>query len=676
MVPIDEKEKFINRDLSWLMFNERVLEEAVDAHNPLLERLKFMAIFVNNFDEFWMVRVAGLKSLISSGFNRKDSYGYYPHELFEEIRTQSEGLIKRLYDLYQNKIAKELEKNQIFIKTFEELSAEQKKFAKRYFETTIFPIITPLAVDQGRPFPILPSKTMAYAVNLTKKEESLLAVLPVPKNIKRLLKLPSEKEETSFILIDEIIKEHLNLFFKGFKINHFALFRVVKDSEFTVEEEYTSDLLKAIESEVKRRSWAPVVNLEIEKGCDPSLLEPLCQGLNFRKEEVMYIPHTLDLTFLFDLVGQAERPQLGYKSYVASKPEYENIFDKITEGDFILHLPFQSFYPTVDVILSAAKDENVLAIKMTLYRTNENSGIIEALKEAAINKKQVTVLVEIKARFDEEKNIRWVRELEASGCHVIYGLAGIKVHSKMALIVRKEEGRIRRYVHLSTGNYNENTAKVYTDIGYFTANDDFAKDISDMFNVITGYSLPSSWKRIISAPYDLRKYFFDLIDREIQSQRKEKNGYIWAKMNSLEDPEMIEKLYEASKEGVKIKLLVRGICCLVPGKPGLSENIEVHSIVGRFLEHSRIYIFNNNGTPRVFVSSADWMRRNFDRRIELMFEIYKEEIKEHLQSIIKMYWKDNVKARALTAEKTYARYKNDEEKFNIQERLIDYYAKS
>jgi polyphosphate kinase len=676
MVPLDDKEKFISRDLSWLMFNERVLEEAIDAHNPLLERLKFMAIFVNNFDEFWMVRVAGLKSLIASGFNRKDSYGYYPHELLDEVRTQSENLTKRLYDLYQNKIFKELEKNQISLKSFEELSAEQKKFARRYFETTIFPIVTPLAVDQGRPFPILPSKTMAFAVSLSKKEESLLAVLPLPKNIKRLLKLPAEKDETSFILIDELIKEHLNLFFKGFKINHFALFRVIKDSEFTVEEEYTSDLLKAIESEVKRRSWAPVVHLEIEKDCEASLLEVLCQGLNFPKEEVVYIPSALDLTFLFDLVAQAEKPQLCYKSFVASKPDYENIFDKINEGDFVVHLPFQSFVPTLDLIQTAARDENVLAIKMTLYRTNEYSGIIKALKEAAENKKQVTVLVEIKARFDEEKNIQWVRELEAAGCHVIYGLAGIKVHSKMALIVRREEGRIRRYVHLSTGNYNENTAKIYTDVGYFTSNEDFAKDISDMFNVITGYSLPTSWKRIISAPYDLRKYFFDLIDREIQSQRKEKNGFIWAKMNSLEDPEIIQKLYAASQEGVKIRLLVRGICCLIPGKPGLSENIEVHSIVGRFLEHSRIYIFNNNGSPRIFVSSADWMRRNFDRRIELMFEIYKEEIKEHLQSVIKMYWKDNVKARQLTSEKTYVRHKNDEEKFSIQERLIDYYARS
>ncbi len=670
-----EQDKFIHRDLSWLKFNERVLEEAADFSNPLLERVKFLAIFINNLDEFFMVRVAGVKRLIDSGYNNKDRYGYYPQEVFEAIKDQSEQLIKRLYDVYQNKICKDLEKNEIFLKTSENLNAEQKKYVKRYFDTTLFPIITPMAVDQGRPFPVLPSKTLAFAVSLSRKDETLLAIIPIPKNIPRLLKLPAEKDEVNFILIDEIIRQNIDVFFKGYKINNFALFRLMKDSEFSLEEEFTSDLLKAIEAEVRKRSWAKVVYLEVEKACPPELLETLCQGLNFLKEDIVRISSELDLAYLFELNAQVEKPQLCYKSFVPAKISYENIFDKINEGDFVAHLPFQSFYPTVDLITAAAKDENVLAIKMTLYRTNQDSAIIRALQEAAKNKKQVTVLVEIKARFDEEKNINWVRELEAVGCHVIYGIAGLKIHSKMTLIVRKDEGRIRRYVHLSTGNYNENTARVYTDIGYFTANDDFAKDISDMFNVITGYSLPSSWKRIISSPNDLRKFFFDLIDSEITSQKKSKNGLIMAKMNSLEDPQIIEKLYEASAAGVKIKLLVRGICCLLPGKEGLSENIEVKSVVGRFLEHSRFFIVHNNGSPRYFISSADWMTRNFDKRIELLFEIYKDEIKENLSFLMNKYWSDNIKSRQLSSDKTYLKLKPEGEKFNVQEYLIDYYGK-
>ncbi|MDD5584614.1 MAG: polyphosphate kinase 1, partial [Candidatus Omnitrophica bacterium] len=375
-----------------------------------------------------------------------------------------------------------------------------------------------------------------------------------------------------------------------------------------------------------------------------------------------------------DLIPQANKPELCYASFIPPKIEYDNIFNKIKEGDFLLHMPYQSFQPTADLIGQASRDEGVLAIKMTLYRTNEDSVIVEALKEAAKNKKQVTVLVEIKARFDEEKNINWVKELEEAGCHVIYGIPGMKIHSKISLIVRKEDERIQRYVHLSTGNYNETTARVYTDFAYFTANDDFAKDISDVFNVITGYSLPSRWKRIVSSPNDLRQYFFELIDKEIEYQKKYRNGFIFAKMNSLEDVQTIEKLYEASCAGVKIKLIVRGICCCVPGVAGLSENIEVKSIVGRFLEHSRVYFFNNNSDYRVFLSSADWMTRNLDRRVELLFEIQKDNLKEHLKFILDMYWKDNLKTRFLSAYDGYSRPPSSEEKFNVQDYLITHYS--
>lgn len=669
-----EKPNIIHRDLSWLAFNERVLEEAVDHANPLAERLKFAAIFVSNLDEFFMVRVADLKRLLDSGYNRMDVYGYYPHEIYGEIRSKIDEQVKRLYDIHSGKILRDLEKHNVRIKSFQELSNDQKKFLKRYFDGTVFPIVTPMAVDQGHPFPVLPSKTIAFAVSVNRNEELHLAILPIPANLGRVIKLPSEKDSSDFILLDEVIKEHMKIFFKGYKIQGFSLFRVIRDSEVSVEDEDAPNLLKAMEDELKKRSKAKAVHLEIEKSCAPELLEALCQGIGFKKEDVSFINGTLDLTYLMSLSSLMDMPQLAYRSFVPAKVPYENIFEKIKEGDFIVHLPFQSFHPVADLIQSAAKDEGVLAIKMTLYRTNEDSTIINALKQAAQNKKQVTVLVEIKARFDEEKNIGWVRELEQSGCHVIYGIPGLKIHSKLTLIVRKEEGRIRRYIHLSTGNYNEKTARQYTDIGYFTCNDDFGRDISDVFNVMTGYSMPSLWKRIVSSPNDLRKYFFDLVDNEIGFQKKNKNGMIFAKMNSLEDPKIIEKLYEASNAGVKIRLLVRGICCLMPGIAGLSENIEVRSVVGRFLEHSRVYIFNNNSNPRVFMASADWMQRNFDRRIELMFEIYRQDISEQLNSILESYWKDNTKSRILSADKTYSYYKNGEDKFNVQDFFIKHYA--
>lgn len=673
----DPQDIFIHRDLSWLSFNERVLEEAENPKNPLLERVKFIAIFANNLDEFFMVRLAGLKRLLDAGYNHKERFGHYPQELFLEIQSRVEILTTRLYTLYQEVITKELKKNKISILKIDDLNTEQKKSVKKYFETTLFPIATPMAIDPGHPFPVLSSKTKAFGIHLHRNDNSYLALITIPKSVPRLFKLPSENDEFSFILIDEIIRANLDSFFKGFKIAGHFLFRVIRDSEFSEKEDYSADLLKVIENEIQKRPKAKIVTLQVEKNASAALLDMLATGIDFSKEQVSFIDGDIDLTYLFELPGQVNKPKLFFQSYIPAKIEYENIFDKIKEGDFILHFPFQSFQPTIDLFQTAAKDNDVLAIKMTLYRANENSAIIKALIEAAKNKKQVTVLVEIKARFDEEKNIYWTRELEAAGCHVIYGIVDLKIHSKMALIVRREEGRIRRYVHLSTGNYNEKTAEIYTDIGYFTANEDFAKDISEVFNVITGYSLPSTWTRIVSAPYDLRKYFFDMIDKEIAFQKKYKNGFIFAKFNSLEDTKIIEKLYDASSAGVKIKLLVRGICCLIPGVAGLSENIEVKSIVGRFLEHSRIYLFNNNSNFRVFLSSADWMTRNFDRRVELLFEINKDELTQHLKFILEEYWKDTEQSRFLTSQRHYlhANKENSSEILNTQENLIKYYAK-
>ena len=670
----DSRKMFIHRDMSWIEFNGRVLEEASDEGNPLLERLKFLATFFNNYDEFYMVRVAGLRRLIDAEYNQKDKFGFYPSELYEMVKVKTEALFERAYDEWRA-LREEMGRAGIHLKKFAALDGVQAKFVKRYFDTTLFPIMTPMAVDQGRPLPVLASRSMSFALSIHGTQAEHFGIIVVPKNLSRALKLPSEAREYHFILVDEIIRHYLEMFFRGFRILNGALFRIVRDSELSGEEDYEDDLLQAIEGELKKRPNAKVVRLEIEEPCDGALLDNLCGELEFPKGEASARSGEIDLTFLSEIAAAVPRPELRYKSFVPTRLRYDNIFDHIREeGPFVVHHPFQSFNPTVDLIKSAARDPNVLAVKMTLYRTNEGSAIIKALKEAAKNGKQVTVLVEIKARFDEERNIRWVKELEETGCHVMYGVPGMKIHSKITLIVRREESSVRRYVHLSTGNYNEKTAALYTDIGYFTANDDFARDVSEMFNVITGYSMPSRWKRIVSSPFDLRQYFFEMIDNEVAFQRQHGNGAMYSKMNSLEDPRMIEKLYQASGEGVKARLLVRGICSLIPGVEGMSGNIEVRSVVGRFLEHSRIFVFNNNANPRVFLSSADWMSRNLGRRVELLFELTREELKEHLVNVMEIYWKDTAKARELRPGTGYARLGEGEERFNAQEFFIRHYT--
>jgi polyphosphate kinase len=669
------RDMFIHRDLSWLSFNERVLDEAADRSTPLMERLRFLSICANNLDEFCMVRVAGHKRLIDAGYNHRDDFGFYPMELYEQIHARIVSFMTRMYDLYRGEIVQELRKNGIVICAYAELTPERRKSAKKYFDTTLLPVITPMAVDQAHPFPVLFSKTTAFAVYLNREDVSGMAIVTIPRSVPRFFKLPSEKGEFCFIRIDEIIRHNLESFFRGYKLMGSFAFRFVRDSEIASGEEFSTDLRKAIEGELKKRPTARVVSLQVEKEHLPALLYLLYTGIDFPKEKILFVNSDLDLGCLAEIPSHVARPDLFFPSYVPVRTVYDNIFDRIKENDLMLHLPYQSFHPTVDLIQAAAADPDVLAIKLTLYRTNEDSAIIAALIRAAKSNKQVTVLVEIKARFDEERNIGWTKELEAGGCHVIYGMPGMKVHSKITLIVRKEEARIRRYVHISTGNYNEKTARIYTDIGYFTANEDVARDISDVFNVLTGYSLPGRWRRIVSSPNDLRQYLYEMIDREIECQRQYGSGVIMAKMNSLEDIPMINKLYEASAAGVKVRLIVRGICCLVPGRKGLSEHIKVKSIVGRFLEHSRIFFFNNNGEQRTFLASADWMGRNFDRRIELLFEVNRPEDKDHLKWILDMSWKDNVKSRVLGPDGAYLRAVSDASRLNVQEHMIQYYTK-
>lgn len=666
---------YIHRDLSWLSFNERVLKEASDTENPLLERMKFISIAANNLDEFFMVRVAGIKKIIDSGYNQKDQFGYYPDELYKEILDLVRKQVKMMYSFFEE-IKKDLEKNKIFILDFNQLNNKQRNYVEIFFETTLFPIITPIAIDPGHPFPALLSKTPSLAFLLKKEDNFFLALIIIPKSIPRFYKIPSERGEICFISIDEIIRNKKEVFFEGYTVLDSFFFKIIKDSEINFFEDYSSDVLKIIEEEIKKRPRAKVVGLQIEKGEHSILIDNLLQKIQFPKDEIVFLEKSLDLSSLSDISSQVTLKDISFKNFVPAKLEYDNIFDKIKDGDFILHLPYQSFYPTIDLIKTAASDPEVLAIKMTLYRTSEDSPIIKYLVEAAKNKKQVTVLVELKARFDEERNIEWTKELERAGCYVIYGVSNLKVHAKITLIVRREDGRIRRYVHLSTGNYNEKTAKIYTDIGYFTSNEDFGRDIAEIFNMITGYSLPKDYNKVVVSPIGIRNYLFELIDQEIEFQKKYKNGLILAKMNSLEDTKIINKLYEASNYGVKIKLIVRGICCLIPGIKGLSENIEVKSVVGRFLEHSRIFIFNNNFSKRVFLSSADWMTRNFDRRIEVMFEIVRQDIASHLVEIFEKYWLDNRKSYFLLSDGKYIKRLNDSEKaFNAQEFFINYYGK-
>ncbi len=647
-------DRYFQRELSWLRFNERVLEEALDPSNPLLERLNFLAIFVSNLDEFHMVRVAGLRRLLDADFTGTDETGHGPARTLEDIRARVHGLISRVVAAYEHLRGHDLPQAGVLLLRHEDLKEADLRVANEYFRTTVFPLMTPMAVDPGHPFPVLPSKTLFFAVQLERGRKHHLAIVPVPTVLARIYPLPPAQGKKRFVLLDEIIRGNMQSFFRGYGIREAVCMRLLRDGDLEIGEEYADDLLKAIERQIKRRPFARPVYMEVEKSVSPDLLARLCKETELPPADAYRMGTTPDLSFLGALLPLIDRPGLRYPAFTPSPVPCDNLFDRIRRGPLLLHHPYQSFLPVIELLRAAARDPQVLAVKMTLYRIHTRSAIVAALQEAAAAGKQVTVLVELKARFDEEKNIGWARELERSGCHVIYGIPGIKIHSKILLIVRLEDNQIRRYMHLSTGNYNERTAFVYTDLGLFTADEDMGRDISEMFNVISGYSMPPRWRKVTSAPYDLRGYLERLIDNEIDNQKRYGTGRIFAKVNSLSDPAAIDKLYEASQSGVSIRLLVRGICCLVPGVPGQSENIEVRSLVGRFLEHSRIYCFHCNGQPRFFLSSADLMSRNLDRRIELLLPVEDDEHKKHLDWLLGAYWKDNVKARRLAADGTYA----------------------
>ena len=665
-----EKEKTIdyanakyyeNRELSWLKFDHRVLSEARDKSIPLLERTKFVSITSSNLDEFFMVRVASLKDMVHAKYKKADIAGLTATQQLEKINQATRELVEIQYSTYNRSLLPMLKTQGICVyDNMEHLTEAQQKSAERYFDEVVYPVLTPMAVDASRPFPLIRNKTLNIAALIQKEEENVFATVQVPSVLPRLVPLPTEGEnEYAFILLEQLIIHNIGRLFSNYQVLCTSPYRIMRNADLPIDEDEANDLLKEIEKQLKKRQWGEVIRLEVDDGIDKELLSILKNELDTAGEDVFKINGPLDLTFLMKLYGLEGKDELRYVPYQPQPvPELigeSNIFEAIKKGDILLHHPYQTFQPVVDFIRQAANDPDVLAIKQTLYRVSGNSPIIASLAQAAENGKQVTVLVELKARFDEENNIVWAKKLEKAGCHVIYGLVGLKTHSKIALVVRKEEDGIRRYVHLGTGNYNDSTAKLYTDCGIFTCSEAIGEDATAVFNMLSGYSETLSWNHLVVAPIWLRNKFLKLIRRETRHALDGKEARIEAKMNSLCDQEIIAALYEASAAGVQIDLIVRGICCLKVGIPGVSENIRVRSIVGNFLEHSRIFYFYNNGNEEMYMGSADWMPRNLDRRVEIIFPVLDSKLQKKVRHILQVELEDNTKAHLLTADGTYVK---------------------
>lgn len=652
---------YTNRELSWLLFNHRVLNEARDKSIPLFERLKFLSITASNLDEFFMIRVASLKDMVNAGYEKKDIAGMTPTEQLKALHEAIHELVEIQYATYNRSLLPLLEKNGLYvIKQHEELSKEDGEYVDQYFEDNVYPVLTPMAVDSSRPFPLIRNKSLNIGAMVRKKntkEELEFATVQVPSVLSRIVELPSEGKAKKIILLEEIIERNIHKLFLNYDIVCAHPFRIMRNADLTIDEDEAADLLKEIEKQLKMRQWGEAIRLEVEDGMDKRLLKIIKKELNIEEQNLYEIDGPLDLTVLMKMYGLEGFNHLKTPKFepqpVPELPPGCNIFEEIRKGDILLHHPYQTFTPVVDFIRQAAKDKEVLAIKQTLYRVSGNSPIIAALAQAAENGKQVTVLVELKARFDEENNIVWARMLEKAGCHVIYGLVGLKTHSKITLVVRREEDGIRRYVHLGTGNYNDATAKLYTDIGLLTCAETIGEDATAVFNMLSGYSEPRFWNKLSLAPLWLKDKFLHLIAREKKYAQEGRPAHIIAKMNSLCDPDIIAALYEASAAGVKIDLIVRGICCLKVGIPGVSENITVRSIVGNFLEHSRIFYFKNDEHYEIYCGSADWMPRNLERRVEILFPVDSPELKEELLHILMNQLNDTVKASVLQPDGKY-----------------------
>ncbi|MBV9082817.1 MAG: polyphosphate kinase 1 [Acidobacteriaceae bacterium] len=658
---LDSPELYLNPHLSLLAFQRRVLEEARDPNNPLLERVKFISILGSNMDEFFMVRVAGLWQQIETRTTEISMDGRSPSEQLELIRHEVTSIVREIYQVWREDIIPELKESGIEILELDELNAQQKTAIDDYFRRILYPVLTPLAVDQGRPFPHISNLSLNVAAMVSNGDGvERFARVKVPDSLPQLVPIPSRAGELAFVWIEQVIIANLRMLFPEMEILQADLFHLTRDAELAIQELESDDLLESVQEAVWRRRFRDAVRLQINAGMPQSLLDLLTTNLELDQNDVYRVDGPIDLSRVrallnIDKSALKDRPFIPWTPQSLAGASGPEIFAAIQQGDILLHHPFDSFQPVVDFLRGAADDPNVLAIKMTLYRVGPNSPLVEALLEASQNGKQVAVMVELKARFDEESNIEWAQKLEREGVHVVYGLPGIKVHAKMAMVVRHEGDAIVRYVHLGTGNYNPSTARLYTDLGLFTANEEIGADVSDLFNFLTGYSAKKSYRKLLVAPHTIRSGLERLIRAEIERHQEHGDGHLIFKMNALEDPGMIRVLYEASQAGVKIDLIVRGVCSLRPGLPGISETIRVVSIVGRFLEHSRIYYFQNGGDELVYVGSADLMPRNLNRRVEVLFPIEDRKLVRRLERILDKYLEDDANARIMRPDGTYIR---------------------
>ncbi len=681
---LDDPSLYINREMSWLEFNRRVLEEAQDPQVPLLERLKFLAIFDSNLDEFYMVRVGGLQQKVQAGI----PYGSGadrtpPPEQLDRISALVRQLNDEKHRILIEEVLPALDREGISIRSHKTLNRAELEHARKVFHREIFPVLTPMAYDPGHPFPHLANKSINLAVLLRRPAhpEKLFAIVQVPAVLPRFVPLPADKGH-AFVPLEGLIRLHLADLFPGMNLAHDTVFRVTRNSDFEIDDDEVEDLLKTIEEEVRKRRRGTAVRLQIESGASAHVEQFLTGALDLEPGDVCRNPSLLDLTGLFQIYNLPGYPNLRDPQFVPQLiPEFSqasSIWSAVRARDVLLHHPYESFAHVVDFVEAAAWDERVLAIKQTLYRTSSDSPIVRALQRAADNGKQVTAVIEIKARLDEERNIQWARELEKAGVHVVFGFVGLKTHCKVCLVVRREDEGIRRYVHLGTGNYNPQTARVYTDLGYLTCNPDFSQDVQALFNYLTGYSELPQWRKLVVAPSRMQSFMIEKIQQEVAHQQAGKAGRIIAKINGLLEPAMVQALYRASQAGVKIDIVCRGICALRPGLPGISDNIRVFSVVDRFLEHSRIFYFENAGDAQVFIGSADWMDRNLSRRVEVVWPVEQADLKQRLVEVLNTVLADNVKARELLPDGSYRRVapKPEEPRLRAQERFLELAAQN
>lgn len=678
---ISAPEYYQNREVSWLDFNERVIEEAIDNHNPLLEQIGFIAIGSSNLDEFIQVRVAGLQEQYKLGVEEKDSKKRWsPKKQLQEITKKNRQIVSKQYDIYHQKMT-DIEELGYQVKTMESLTQAQKNEARGIFDEQIEPAITPYGVDAYRPFPHLHDGNLQIFVHLEKDNQPYAVVIPITPLLDRYhILTTTDNKPSPIVFVEDIIDFYLNELFIGYTVLETFTFRVTRNADLEIQEDGADDLLRVIEDYIERRKNGMAVRVEVDaREADYNLeddIDFLLQKLELSQDDVYRLKGPLDLTYLFDLKDDLGKihPDLLYSSFDPYYPAIlrgKSIFEVMDQQDLYLHHPYDSFYPILELVRKAASDSNTVSIKMTLYRVSSDSDLIKSLIIAAKSGIQVTVLVELKARFDEENNVIWAKELEDAGVHILYGVRELKTHSKIALITKKVGRGFKRYVHLGTGNYHEKTAKQYTDMGVLTSDEIIGQDATDFFNYLSGYSRQPDYTHLYVSPFKIRDTFIARIDREMKNQNEHGNGHFVAKMNSLTDKVLIKKMYEASQAGVKIELIVRGICCLIPGIPGVSENISVRSIVGRFLEHSRIYYFYNNGEENLFLSSADMMTRNMVHRVEIAFPILSERIKEMIIHTLKLFLADNTKAWELQRNETYQKLTPQSERpINVQQELI------